>query len=382
MSESEICLVMRRFTVGGLERVVLLLANGLAARGLTVHVIVLEPAGLSAMITEMHPGVRIHILSGGAAQRRRRLRALTDGRTVHLHLHDKILPGVRWAVRDNPRVFVSYHSDYTPVRNRTVNRLDRMITGRSAGAIAVSKAVRDFCVNEVKLPAGHVTVIENAVPEPVPSAFRIAPDEAFTLVALATVNPHKNYPGLLRGLAAARRRGLDVRLRIIGDGPVIGEAFLAAAELGVSEAVDWFGGLWQTSVVGALLAGSDAFTSASRNEGLPMSVLEGLQYGLPMILSDIPPHREAAGEAAVYFPSEDPEKFADCVEELLEPDARKARAAEALQRNTEFRVADFLDRHVHLYSAVAPAVAEAAGGHEPSNQSSNQSSTQPTGSAG
>jgi hypothetical protein len=33
MNQPEICLIVRRFTVGGLERVVLLLANELSARG-------------------------------------------------------------------------------------------------------------------------------------------------------------------------------------------------------------------------------------------------------------------------------------------------------------------------------------------------------------
>jgi glycosyltransferase involved in cell wall biosynthesis len=39
------------------------------------------------------------------------------------------------------------------------------------------------------------------------------------------------------------------------------------------------------------------FVSTSRSEGLPVAVLEGLACGRPVILSDIPPHREIVNGA-------------------------------------------------------------------------------------
>ena len=353
MNQPEICLIVRRFTVGGLERVVLLLANELSAQGRRVHVIILDPVGLRAMITEVHPQVAIHVLSGSWTTRLNRLRELTRGRIAHFHPADgKIHPTVRWALRGHPGVFVTYHSDYTPVRNRMANLLDRSLTGRSCGVVAVSRAVQEFCLRDVRLPAGLVTVIENAVAVPSASRVRIERDGAFTLVALATVNPHKNYVGLLRGFALARQRGNDVRLRIIGDGPAIAEAFSTAGELGVSSVVEWYGALWQSSVVGALLSTSDAFVSASRNEGLPMSVLEALQHGLPMVLSDIPPHREAAADAAVYFDPDDPAQLADRLTELLDADTCRRHADVARRRSALFSADEFAERHLQLYDAV------------------------------
>ncbi|MGW0142444.1 glycosyltransferase family 4 protein [Streptomyces calvus] len=353
MDEPEICLIVRRFTIGGLERVVLLLANELSARGRRVHVIILDPVGLRAMITEMAPEVTIHVLSGSWAGRLGRLRELTRGRIAHFHPADgRIHPTVRWALRGHPGVFVTYHSDYTPVRNRLTNMLDRAITGRSRGVVACSKSVEDFCLREVGLPAGLVTVVDNAVPAPSAGSVRVERDGVFTLVAVATMNPHKNHVGLLQGFALARRRGHRLRLRLIGDGPAVAEAFGAAAELGVSADVEWYGGLWQSSVVGALLSASDAFVSASRNEGLPMSVLEALQHGLPMVLSDISPHRDAAADAAVYFDPDAPAQFADRLAELLDADAHRRHAAASRRRSALFSAEEFTERHLKLYDAV------------------------------
>jgi glycosyltransferase involved in cell wall biosynthesis len=351
MSDPEICLITHRFTIGGLERVVILLANGLAERGRAVQVVVLDATGLAAMITELDPLVTVHILRGTVAERVGRLRTLARGRIAHLHLAEgRIHPRFRAALRGHPATFVTYHSDYTPVRNRFTNRLDRAVTGRSRGVVAVSAAVRDFCLNEVRLPGVLVTTIENAVPPPAVSALRFEAHQGFALVALATVNPHKNYPLLVEGLAVARRRGHDVRLRVIGDGPAIAEVLETAYRLDVGRHVEWFGALWQTSIVSAILAASDVFVSASRNEGLPMSILEGLQHGLPMLLSDIPPHRQAAGDAGLYFSPDDPEQFVDRLEVLLTPDGHGQRADEARRRSALFDAKEFIQRHLDLYA--------------------------------
>ncbi|TVP61325.1 MAG: glycosyltransferase [Nodularia sp. (in: Bacteria)] len=56
--------------------------------------------------------------------------------------------------------------------------------------------------------------------------------------------------------------------------------------------------LGQVSDVRPWLCCADALISAAWSEGLPNSVLEGMSCGLPVILSDIPPHREIIQETS------------------------------------------------------------------------------------
>lgn len=49
-----------------------------------------------------------------------------------------------------------------------------------------------------------------------------------------------------------------------------------------------------------LLRGCRVLVHASRFEGFGLPVLEGLAHGIPVVCSDLPPHREIAGEAAIY----------------------------------------------------------------------------------
>jgi glycosyltransferase involved in cell wall biosynthesis len=101
--------------------------------------------------------------------------------------------------------------------------------------------------------------------------------------------PVKEHSTLLTAFAQAARH--NDRLLVVGDGPLREALERQASELGIAEQVD-FPGLLPRDDVYRLLAHADVFASPSRIEGLPVSVLEAMAAGLPVVLSDIPPHRE------------------------------------------------------------------------------------------
>jgi glycosyltransferase involved in cell wall biosynthesis len=91
-------------------------------------------------------------------------------------------------------------------------------------------------------------------------------------------------------------REAEDRLVFVGDGD-LGEELLEQANVrGLSDRVIFAGMLSRDDVYRSLVA-SDVYVSTSRGEGLPVSVLEAMACAKPVILSDIPPHREIAGRA-------------------------------------------------------------------------------------
>lgn len=87
-----------------------------------------------------------------------------------------------------------------------------------------------------------------------------------------------------------------------------------AEKLGISDRIT-FTGLISRNEVFQQLQDADYYISSSTLEGLPVSVLEAMYCGLPCVLSDIPQHREIAGEGVSILPF-DVQRWAEQINRL------------------------------------------------------------------
>jgi glycosyltransferase involved in cell wall biosynthesis len=122
------------------------------------------------------------------------------------------------------------------------------------------------------------------------------PSDGFRVVAVGRLIPRKDPFTLL----AAFRTACDATdvLVFIGDGNQRSDVIDRAARAGVGDHVI-VTGLVEREEVYRQAARANVFVSTSRGEGLPVAVLEAMACGLPVVLSDIPSHREIA--ASVDF---------------------------------------------------------------------------------
>jgi glycosyltransferase involved in cell wall biosynthesis len=103
-------------------------------------------------------------------------------------------------------------------------------------------------------------------------------------------------------------------LMFIGDGDMLALLMAKSRELRLEKQIE-FTGLIPRARVYEMLARVDLFISTSRGEGLPVAVLEAMACRCPVVLSDIPPHREIA-DGVEFIPLVPPDDVAGFAREI------------------------------------------------------------------
>ena len=102
-----------------------------------------------------------------------------------------------------------------------------------------------------------------------------------------------------------------------------------------------------------MLRRADLLVSTSLFEGEPNAVLEAMACGCPLVVSDIPAHRELLGEDALYAAPGEPEQFARAMEQLLAGSGGARRRAErARARVAKRSVAAMASRYEEIYRSL------------------------------
>ena len=153
----------------------------------------------------------------------------------------------------------------------------------SSAIICVSEYDRQLALRMDVGNALLLTRIHNGVPE-VSADQRSVPHRVGVLriICVARLDVPKDHALLLDALDMLKE--LPWILELIGDGPLTQDIQQKTRDLGLADRVE-FSGLCND--VPARLAASDVFVLTSDWEGLPLSILEAMRAGLPVVSSDV-----------------------------------------------------------------------------------------------
>lgn len=193
---------------------------------------------------------------------------------------------------------------------------------RSAARVfTVSAASRKVVTRRWRLPAERVAIVPEApaeifFPRPAPAiaphleALGLEAGEPYLLFA-GGISPHKNLHAAVGALARLRDRGEPVP-RLVAVGDLEDDRFLSSTA-DVRRRIDDLGlaghvllpGFVSDEALACLYSGATAVVLPSLAEGFGLPAVEAAACGAPLVLSDLPAHRETLDGAALFAPPRD-----------------------------------------------------------------------------
>jgi glycosyltransferase involved in cell wall biosynthesis len=224
---------------------------------------------------------------------------------------------------------------------------DRLMAPLTTVTICVSERERAAGVAARTCRARRTVVIPTAVDAHAARQSRPA-DGKPRVLAVGRLAPPKDPLTLVRALAGVRE---PFSARIVGDGPDRPAVEAEIRACGLEDSLELLG---ERRDVPRLLADADVFVLSSRSEGAPISVLEAMAAGVPVLASAVGGVPEIVEDAAtgVLVPAGDAAALAAALESLLANPALRARLGAAGRRRVRERFdLDQLRRaHLELYA--------------------------------
>jgi glycosyltransferase involved in cell wall biosynthesis len=380
--------VIARLNMGGPALHVAYLSAGLKERGYRTTLVAGELArgeASMAFVAEQR-GVRVvHIPQlhreitalGDAIAVARLVRLIRRERPHVIHTHTAKAGAVgRMAAllaggSPRPIVVHTFHGHvlrgyFGPARTTAFRLLERWLARVSDALVAVSPQVRDDLVALGVAPPEKFAVLRLGIElEERVAAARNGdlraeartmlglPDDRFVVGWIGRMTAVKRTDDVLLALRAVRERGVDAVLCMVGDGPGRDDVERQAHELGIARHCLYLG---DPEAVAPWLAAMDAFVLPSSNEGTPVSAIEALAAGRPVVATRVGgvPDVVREGETGFLVDPGDVGALGDRLAELARDPKLRERMGRAGQQGTPSRyaVARLVDDVDRLYRSL------------------------------
>lgn len=359
-----VCLIIGQLGLGGTEKQVVLLAEGLKRRGVDVTVVVLtgpgprEEALRDARVPVVHINLEqpgdwraVPLLLGAMGRLTAFLRRYRPD-VVHAFLFHSYVMAAPAARLARIPVLVAGRRSLDDFKRgmRVALWIERIATRLTDLLVANAGAVAECVRVGERVPADKITVIYNGLPS---TAFEAAEPAVLqtshpVVLCVANLKEHKGHEHLLAAAALMRERGVLCTLVLAGDGPLRADLQRQADELGLDVRI-----LGARTDVDRLMARADVVTLPSMTEGMSNAVMEGMAAGRPVVATAVGGIPELLADGrGLLVPPGDPDSLATALASVLtdrELAARMGRAAREWSL-AHLSADTMVEQHVSLYN--------------------------------
>ena len=261
-----------------------------------------------------------------------------------------------WLMRVPIRIYTVHgwaFTAYGGASSALFRRAEQLLGPLTTATICVAESERRAGLEARTCDEATTVVIHNGV-EPRRVEALETRSRRCRLVTVGRLQAPKDPLTLVRALAALERGSCETEL--VGDGPDRPAVENEVRRLGLDSVVRLAG---VRTDVPELLAAADLFVLSSRSEGLPLSILEAMATGLPVVASRVGgvPEVVVDGETGLLVPPGDPGSLARAIERLLDDSALRRRlgAAGRARVAEHFDLASAQRAHLDLYRSLLAA---------------------------
>lgn len=358
--------VINTLDIGGAEALVLNLAKRIDRSAFALEVVSLGADGklgdeFRALEVPTHA---LHRRSGIDPALGWRLRSLAAARKVQvLHSHNVgpwlYAGGAALSLR-LPLVHTEHSNLFA--HQRALMHAERALAYATRAVIADSEKVRRHLVQTQKLPAHKVQTVVNGIdtgvfaPNQASAPVRASldlPADALVVGTVGRLVPVKDQATLLEAFARLAPEIPHARLLVVGEGPLRGTLEEQAKSLGVADRVRFAGGRRD---VATLLPAFDVFALSSTSEGLPLTILEAMACGLPVVATQVGALNEAVAEdeTGLLVPPANAQALAEGLQRLLLDAALRLKFGQAALARVQsrFDLGLMTRRYEEIYQAL------------------------------
>jgi glycosyltransferase involved in cell wall biosynthesis len=275
-------------------------------------------------------------------------------RLIHAHTSKAGILGrmAAWLTR-TPIIFTahtwSFDEGVPSLRRKVAIPLERFAASIGGRIITVSDANTNKALRHAVASKQSMIRIWNGVPD---SDLRAKPGtrDEVTMISVARMVPQKDFELLIRSLAGVEG---NWRLQLVGDGPLRPSLESLGEQLGLTSRLQFLG---ERNDVAKLLSNADIFLLISKWEGLPISIIEAMRAGLPVIASDVGGVNEMVEPEinGLLTRMEDEEMLRGCIKRLIASPSTMAEFGIAGRRRFErdFRIETNVAKTMVVYEEV------------------------------
>ena len=285
---------------------------------------------------------------------------------LHFHLFGANLCAKPLAIAAGHRAIIVHDqcNDASRDQNPFLLAADALANRGASRIIAVSESVRRYLLDREDLADSKVEMVSNGIDAErfVPAseeerqearASLGLPEGSFVIGGVGRLVPQKNFALFLEAAASIASRFPGVIFVIAGSGPLEPALREQAHRLGISERVHFLGHVTDRM---SLYHAMDALLMPSDFEGTPMTLLEAMASGLPVVASSVDGIAEVCmqGEDALLVPRRDLSGFVTAMEQVITRPELRAHLARNARRTilTRYEIRNLVRRVEAIYESV------------------------------